>query len=114
MKSVPCLPDPSVQEAGSMSTPEKPEQPSADRAKSDPPVQGEGDYESARRFDADARRFLDSADVPELARRAAPRSKEEAAQLKEAEAVGRSHAVGGKEEAAGSATDTQSPPKPKP
>jgi hypothetical protein len=86
-------------EVNSVSTPEKPV---ADRAKSAAPVQGkqvqgEGDYDSARKFDADARRFLDSADVPDLARRAAPHSKEEATKLKEAEDIGRSHAKGGKE-----------------
>jgi hypothetical protein len=61
-----------------------------------PKNQGEGDYESARKFDEDARNFIKSADVSDLARRAAPGSKEEAAKLKEAEEKGRSHAVGGR------------------
>ncbi len=95
-----------------MSTPEKP---TADSVKGATPasgkqVQGEGDYESARRFDADERRFVDSADIPELARRAAPRSKEEAAKLKEAEDIGRSHAAGGKQ-AAAKPQQTESSPK---
>jgi hypothetical protein len=57
-----------------------------------PKNQGEGDYESARKFDEDARKFIKSADVSDLARRAAPGSKEEAATLKQAEEIGRSHA----------------------
>jgi hypothetical protein len=54
-------------------------------------VQGEGDYESARRFREDTKEFLKKADVPDLARRAAPQSEEEAAELQKAEEVGRSH-----------------------
>ncbi len=61
-----------------------------------PKVQGEGDYESARKYDADTRNFVKSADVSDLAHRAAPASKEEAAKLKQAEEIGRSHAVGGR------------------
>jgi len=68
----------------------------ADRDKKPAPkIQGEGDYESARKYDDDTRDFLKSADVSDLARRAAPGSKEEAAELKKAEEVGRSHAIGG-------------------
>ena len=79
-----------------MSTNDK--QPADQKSKAAPgsKVQGEGDYESARKFDNDERNFVKSADVTELARRAAPTSKEEAAKLKEAEEAGRSHAVGGK------------------
>jgi hypothetical protein len=54
-------------------------------------VQGEGDYTSARRFDQDEREFLKHADVPDLARRAAPKSKQEAEELEKAEQIGRSH-----------------------
>jgi hypothetical protein len=61
-----------------------------------PKVQGEGDYESARKYDADTRNFVKSAAVSDLAHRAAPASEEEAAKLKEAEEIGRSHAVGGR------------------
>jgi hypothetical protein len=66
------------------------------KPKSSPNIQGEGDYESTRRFDADAKRFLKDADVPDLARRAAPKSKEEAAEMKQAEEIGRSHRAGAK------------------
>lgn len=64
-----------------------------DKAKSTatPNVQGEGDYEATRRFDKDEREFLEHADVPELARRAAPKSKQEAEELEKAEQIGRSH-----------------------
>jgi hypothetical protein len=74
------------------------EKPPADRGKKPAPnIQGEGDYESARKYDDDTREFLKSADVTDLARRAAPGSKAEAAELKKAEQVGRSHAIGGRE-----------------
>ncbi len=73
-----------------MSTNQKP--PADREKKTAPQIQGEGDYESARKYDADTREFLESADVTDLARRAAPGSKEEAAQLKQAEEIGRSHA----------------------
>jgi hypothetical protein len=61
-----------------------------------PKNQGEGDYESARKYDEETRNFVKTADVSELARRAAPGTKEEAAKLKEAEEIGRSHAIGGR------------------
>ena len=67
------------------------EKPPVDKTNPQSKVQGEGDYESARRFREDEERFLKNADVPELAKRAAPRSKEEAEELKKAEEVGRSH-----------------------
>ena len=71
------------------------DKPSTDdsNSKSSQKIQGEGDYESTRRFRADTERFLKDADVPELARKAAPKSKEEAAQLKKAEEIGRSHSA---------------------
>ncbi len=69
------------------------DQPSPDtgKPKASPKIQGEGDYESTRRFDNDEQRFLKTADVPDLARKAAPKSKDEAAELKKAEEIGRSH-----------------------
>lgn len=69
------------------------DKPSTDerKSKSSQKIQGEGDYESTRRFRADTERFLKDADVPDLARRATPKSKEEAAELKKAEEIGRSH-----------------------
>ena len=70
---------------------EKPPVDPVDKANNQSKIQGEGDYESARRFRKDAEDFLKKADVPDLAKRAAPHSKEEAAELEKAEEVGRSH-----------------------
>ena len=82
---------------------DKPSQDTGKPKTSSPNIQGEGDYEATRRFDKDTERFLKNADVPELAKRAAPKSKEEAAELEKAEEIGRSHSVGGKESDAKSA-----------
>jgi hypothetical protein len=57
-------------------------------------VQGEGDHKAAREYDADTRNFIETHDVTKLARKAAPGSGEEAADLLQAEEVGRSHASG--------------------
>jgi hypothetical protein len=83
--------------------------PTVDNATTPSKVQGEGDYESARRFDKDEQHFVETANVADLARKAAPRSKEEAAQLKHAEEIGRSHAHGGKETASGPHNSKESP-----
>lgn len=72
------------------------EKPPVDKTTTQSKVQGEGDYESARRFREDTEKFLRKADVPELARRAAPHSQQEAAELQKAEEVGRSHRAGSK------------------
>jgi hypothetical protein len=58
----------------------------------DDTIQGEGDYAADRRFRKRTDRFLESADVDELAREAAPTSKVEAEQMTQAQAEGRSHA----------------------
>ena len=55
-------------------------------------VQGEGDYEAARRYRKDVQDFVQSQDVEHAAHEAEPRSREEAEQLKRAEDEGRSHA----------------------
>lgn len=57
-------------------------------------VQGEGDYESARRYDRDLKKYLDKADVERAARAAEPRTEEEAEDLEAAEDEGRRHARG--------------------
>ena len=56
------------------------------------PVQGEGDYRSAREYREDLQQFLQHADVENAARAAAPRDRGEARELERAEAQGRSHA----------------------
>lgn len=57
-------------------------------------VQGEGNYEATRRYDQDTERFLKNANVEDLARKAAPKSKEEAEEMKKAEDVGLKHRAG--------------------
>ena len=57
-------------------------------------IQGEGDYKAAREYDTDTRNFIETHDVTKVARKAAPGSGEEAADLLQAEQVGRSHASG--------------------
>ncbi len=55
-------------------------------------VQGEGDYEAARRYRKDVQDFVQSQDVEHAAHEAEPRSREESEQLQRAEEEGRSHA----------------------
>jgi hypothetical protein len=57
-----------------------------------PKVQGEGDYEAARRYRDELERFVRSADIERAAREARPRDEREAEDLAEAEAEGKSHA----------------------
>ncbi|MBV8975278.1 MAG: hypothetical protein JOY74_09155 [Sinobacteraceae bacterium] len=57
-------------------------------------IQGEGDYRAAREYREDVREFLERTDVEKAAREAAPRSPQEARELEEAEATGRSRARG--------------------
>jgi hypothetical protein len=52
-------------------------------------VQGEGDYEAARRYRAGAERYARSADVAAAARAAEPHTEAEAEELKVAEELGR-------------------------
>lgn len=57
-------------------------------------IQGEGNYEAARQFDEAERKFVKSGKVGEAARRAAPKSAKEEAELKKAEQIGKSRAKG--------------------
>jgi bacterioferritin len=52
-------------------------------------LQGEGDYESARRYDRETRKFVQHTDTERVARDAAPRNKREAQEMAAAEAIGR-------------------------
>src|SRR5260370_34888573 len=52
-------------------------------------LQGEGDYEAARRYDRNVRKFVRRADIEGAARAAAPRNKREAQEMAAAEAIGR-------------------------
>ncbi len=55
-------------------------------------VQGEGDYEAARRYRGEVEKYLRSADIEQAARDAAPRDAREAAEMSAAEAAGRKRA----------------------
>ena len=63
--------------------------PSAD---DDPDLQGEGNYVAGKRYDDAAQAFAHSGRVEKAAREAAPRNREEAREMWEAEAVGLSKA----------------------
>ena len=66
--------------------------PKGPKPAADAKIEGEGDYAADRRYRERTDRFLESADVEEVARAAAPHSKEEAQEMREAEKQGRSHA----------------------
>ncbi|GAB4558850.1 MAG: hypothetical protein Tsb007_20090 [Rhizobacter sp.] len=57
-------------------------------------VQGEGDYEAARRYDKAAQDFAQSGKVAEAARKAQPQNPKEAEELKRAEKAGKSRSKG--------------------
>lgn len=57
-------------------------------------VQGEGDYEAARRYDKSAQDFAQSGKVAEAARKAQPHDPKEADDLKRAEEAGKSRSKG--------------------
>jgi bacterioferritin len=52
-------------------------------------LQGEGDYEAARRYDSNTGKFVRRAGIERVARAAAPKNKREAQEMAAAEAVGR-------------------------
>ena len=57
-------------------------------------IQGEGDYEAARRYDKAAREFAESGKVEPAAHEAAPGSAADADEMKRAEEIGKSHSKG--------------------
>ncbi len=57
-------------------------------------IQGEGDYEAARRYDKAAQDFAESGKVDEAARKAKPKDPQEAQELKQAEEIGKSRSKG--------------------
>jgi len=65
-----------------------------DTKKDAPKVQGEGDYDAARRHRRDVENFVRQNDTEELAREAQPESPAEAVELEKAEAEGRSRSRG--------------------
>jgi hypothetical protein len=62
-----------------------------------PEVQGEGDYEVARRYGKEVKDYVESADIDKAAHDAAPKSPDEQREMDEAERAGRSHSKAGKE-----------------
>lgn len=65
----------------------------ADKAKGGT-VQGEGDYEAARRFDKAERDFVQSGKAGDQRGKAAPRDASEASEMTGAEEEGKSHSKG--------------------
>lgn len=57
-------------------------------------IQGEGDYEAAKRYDKSSREFVESGKVGPAAKAAKPAGKREAAELLAAERKGLSHSKG--------------------
>jgi len=57
-------------------------------------IQGEGDYESAKKFDDDEAAFVKSGSVDRAARDAEPKSQAEADEMKKAEEIGKSRSKG--------------------
>jgi len=57
-------------------------------------VQGEGDYDAARRYDKDAHEFAESGKVAPAARAAKPGTAADARQMAEAEEKGRARSKG--------------------
>jgi hypothetical protein len=57
-------------------------------------VQGEGDYDAARRYDKAAQDFAKSGQVDRAAHDAAPESAEQAEAMRKAEEIGKSHSKG--------------------
>lgn len=54
-----------------------------------PQVQGEGDYEAARRFNEDSRKFVQSGKVEAAAKAASPTSERERDEMQRAEQAGK-------------------------
>jgi hypothetical protein len=81
--------------AGSYSTPSA-QHPAAEEtsAAGSSAVQGEGDYEAARRYRAGMEEFVEKTDIEELAREAAPRSAQEGRELGLAEEQGKARTKG--------------------
>lgn len=66
----------------------------SDNTKPGSKVQGEGDYEAARRYDKSVEEFARSGKVEEAARAAKPANEAEAEAMQRAEREGKSHAKG--------------------
>ena len=74
-----------------------------------PNIQGEGDYEAARRYRKEVKEFVDSADIDKAAHDAAPKSPDEQREMEEAERRGRSHSKAGVEREMNLKPETKTP-----
>lgn len=63
-----------------------------DTIRSNAPLQGEGNYSAGRRYDEAQREFVQSGQVDQAARKAAPRSPDERDEMRKAEQQGQRHA----------------------
>ena len=54
-------------------------------------VEGEGSYTGAKDYDKRTKKFIDSGKVEQAANDAAPKSEEEAREMREAERIGKKH-----------------------
>lgn len=73
-------------------------------------VQGEGDYDSAKKYDEQAHAFAESGKVEQAAKAASPRNEREKEEMRKAEDEGRSRA----KDAPRGSRDDESPSRPKP
>jgi len=89
-RTVPQQPPPADQSVGSEGATKtaKPGQSVED----DPPMQGEGNYTAARRYDKAQEAFVKAGKVDEAAQKAKPKGPREAQELAEAEKAGRDKA----------------------
>ena len=74
-----------------------------------PNVQGEGDYEAARRYRKEVKDFVDKADIDKAAHDAAPKSPDEQREMEEAERRGRAHSKAGPEREMNLKPETKTP-----
>ncbi len=74
-----------------------------------PNVQGEGDYEAARRYRKEVKDFVEKADIDKAAHDAAPKSPDEQREMEEAERRGRAHSKAGQEREMNIEPETKTP-----
>ena len=80
---------PALRDYFSSSTQKHSSEPTSPRTRGRYSVQGEGDYESAKRYRQQVEHYVEHADIDEAAHNAAPADEREAAELEAAERVGR-------------------------
>ncbi len=90
--SVSAEPAPAREQAQKGTAATKPNQPDQPRVDDDPPMQGEGSYAAARRFDKAQQQFVKSGKVAQAAQAAKPKEPREADALARAEQAGRDRA----------------------